>query len=326
MTKGPSVVAVFVLLVVAGEAFAHVVKPDRRKRSQQVERTMAADARVVISVCVVSGNLTVRGWDRNEVRARATGGTQIELARKDQMKSQAATELRVTSNGGHRTGSNSSCIASADIELDVPRAAGLKLETSSGDIRVTEVARVDASSQSGSMALSKLRGEVSLNTISGDISVHDSSGVFKLHTVGGGIDARNLVSTATGDGLAASTVSGEVTLDQVQIQTIKVNTVSGDIDCMSALSRAGRYDLQSISGRIHLSLPSDASFRLSASLGGAVKFNSDFKLNYSENQSITGVSNHGGFRLIEATNGSGDSLIKVSLLEGSLQISKRPKK
>jgi DUF4097 and DUF4098 domain-containing protein YvlB len=323
MTMRFRVLTVSVLLVIAGGASAHSLKSDRRKNNQQVERTMAVDPRVLVSVCVVSGNLTVRGWDRNDVRARTTDGTQIEFARNDQAKSQPATEVQVTSNGGHGTRSHPSCLPSADIELDVPRAASMKLASSSGDVRVTEVAKVDVSSQAGSIALDKVRGEANVNTISGDISVHDSNGSFTLHTVGGGIDARNLVSAGTGDGFAASTVGGEVTLDQVKMQTIKANTVSGEINWTGPLARAGRYNFHSISGRIRLSLPNNSSFRVSASLGEAVKLNSDFKLNYSENQNITGVSNRGGFQRIEATAGSGDSLITVLLLQGSLQISKR---
>src|SRR5215831_12744864 len=132
MTIRPSVVAVLVLLVIAWQTPVQGSKPDRRRNYQQVERTMAAAPRVMVSVCVVSGDLTVRGWDRNEVRARATDGTQIELSRSDQMKSQAATELRVTRSGNRRTGPNPSCIQSGDLELDVPRGAGIKLETSSG--------------------------------------------------------------------------------------------------------------------------------------------------------------------------------------------------
>jgi len=318
-----SLTAVFVLLLFAGEASAHGLKPDRRKHNQQFERTLAANPRVVVSVCVASGNLTVRDWDRNEVRARATDGAQIELTRNDQTKSKAATELTVTPSGAHRTGSYSDCIPSADIELDMPHGASIKLKTTSGDIRVTGVARVDASTQSGSIDVGKLLGEVNLNTISGEISVHDSGGSLNLHAVGGRIDARNLIATGLGGGFAASTVSGEVTLDHVQIPTIKVNTVSGDMGFKGPLFRAGNYNFHSISGRIRLSLPNNASFRLSASLGEAVKFNSDIKLNYSENQNPAGAWNRGGFRQLEATAGSGDSLITVSLLSGSLQITKR---
>jgi len=112
-------------------------------------------------------------------------------------------------------------------------------------------------------------------------------------------------------------------LDHLQMPNIKVNTVSGEMNYIGTLSRAGRYNFQSISGRMGLALPKDSSFRLSASLGEAVKFNTDFNLTYSENQTISGVSSHGGFHRLEATAGSGSSVITVSLLEGTVQISRR---
>ena len=101
---------------------------------------MAAHPQVVVSACVLSGDLTVRGWDRNEVRARISDGVQIELARVDQTKSSTPTELKPIAKG-RRPGTGSGCLPLGDIELDVPRGANLKLQTSNGEISVTEVAR-----------------------------------------------------------------------------------------------------------------------------------------------------------------------------------------
>ena len=62
----------------------------------------------------------------------------------------------------------------------MPRGAGVKLQTSSGEISATEVAGVTATSQSGTITLEKVHGEVDLNTIGGEISVRNSTGTFKL--------------------------------------------------------------------------------------------------------------------------------------------------
>src|SRR6185436_8168169 len=58
-------------------AFGRGVR-DRGKRGQQVERTAAADPRVIVSACTLSGSFTVRGWDRKEVRVRINDGVEIE--------------------------------------------------------------------------------------------------------------------------------------------------------------------------------------------------------------------------------------------------------
>jgi hypothetical protein len=291
---------------------------DRRKINQQVERAIAADPRVVVSACTLSGNVTVHGWDRKEVHARA-GGIQIELTRVDQGKSAPATELRLTESGGHN-----SCVQFGDVELDVPRGASLKVQTMNGDVRVTDVARVTVHSQSGDITIAKVHEEAIGNTIGGEISVSDSTGSFKLHTVGGSIDTHNLRSLAADDSFSASTVNGEVTLDHVQHPRISANTVNGDVRFTGALQRSGgRYNFQSISGNIRLAIPADSSFRLAASLGEGVKLNSDFNLNYSENQSPGGVTNRGAVRRIVASVGSGDTAISVSMLAGSLQLNKQ---
>ncbi len=312
------------LLVASAGVFSHGSALYQRKGDQQLERTIAADPRVNISVCVVSGDLTVQGWDRKEVRARGTEGSSIELTRIDRTNSEAATALRLMGNADRSNPASSSCLSFGDVQLDVPREASVKLQTTTGDIRVTQVAHVNATTQSGSIALFKVNNEASVNTIGGEISARDSTGSFKLHAIGGTIDARNIGAANKTDAFSASTVGGEVSLDHVQLQTIKVNTVSGEIAYVGPLSReGGHYYFQSISGRLRLSIPSESSFRLTAALGADVKLTSDFNLKYSENQNATGVSNRGALRRVDATVGTGESSIAVSLLSGSLLITKQ---
>jgi DUF4097 and DUF4098 domain-containing protein YvlB len=137
-----------------------------------------------------------------------------------------------------------------DVELTVPRGASVKLQTSNGDISVTEVAGVTATSQSGTITLAKVHGEVDLNTIGGEISVRNSTGTFKLHTVGGSVDARDLAPANAGDSLEAGSVGGDVTLDRIQHQRLKLNTVGGEVTYAGPLSRGGRYSFQTFSGRL----------------------------------------------------------------------------
>jgi DUF4097 and DUF4098 domain-containing protein YvlB len=304
------------LLPVSVVARSGNATPDRRHSNQQVERIVAADPQVIVSACVISGNLTVRSWERNEVRARISDGVQIELTRVDQAKSGSAAELKLTVRGSRKT-RDSSCLQFGDVELDVPRGASLKLQTSSGEISATGVARVTATSQSGSITLDRLHGETNLNTISGEIYVRDSTGAFRLHTVGGSIDARDLGPVAAGDSLEASSVGGDITLNRIQHQRLKINTVSGEVAYAGALSRGGRYSFQSISGRLRLSLPANSSFRLSGTLGTGGDLTSDFKVTTEK------VSKYSTMRSVDAIVGSGDASISVSFFSGSIRIRKQ---
>jgi len=303
-------------------AFARGGLRDRGKRRQQVERTAAADPRVTVSACTLSGSFTVRGWDRKEVRVRINDGVEIELTRIDQTKSEQATELKVTSKG-RRANAGAACLMFGDMEIDVPRGANVKLKTTSGDISVTEVARANLVTTSGRISLTKMQEETSATVIGGDLSVRDSTGSFKLHATGGSIDAGNLAPVAASDSLAASTVSGEVTLTHVQHQRVSVNSVSGEVMYSGELLRNGSYSFQNLSGEVDLRLPASASFRLSASVGGSVKINSDFNLKYTENQDVIAPGDRHASRRVSATVGNGDASIRVSLLTGSLRISKQ---
>ncbi len=276
---------------------------------------MPADPKVSVYACTLSGDFTVRGWERNEVRVRVSS-VEIELMRVDQIKSERATELRVVPKSRR---SNASCLMFGDVEIDAPFGAMVRLQTTSGDITVTDLARVNATTTSGSIRLMKIREEATATVIGGDLSVHDSIGSFKLHATGGSIDARDLAPATASDSLTTTTVSGEVSLTHIQHQRVNVNSVSGEVVYAGALLPGGSYSFQNLSGEIRLLIPAKSSFRLFASVGTSVKFSSDFDLKYPENQN----GNRGAPRRVTATVGSGESLIRISLLSGSLRISKQ---
>lgn len=295
---------------------------DRGKRGQQVERSVAADPRVIVSACTLSGSFTVRGWNRNEVRVRIRDGVDLELTRLDQTKSEQATELRVTVKG-RRPATRASCLMFGDLDIDMPRGASVKLTTTSGDITVTELARANVTTTSGSVTLTKMREETIASVIGGDLSVRDSTGSFKLHSTGGSVDARDLAPVAASDTLSASTVSGEVSFSHVQHQRVSVNSVSGEAAYSGELLPNASYNFQSLSGEVRLSIPAKSSFRLVANVGESVKISSDFDLKYTENQNVIPPGNRGAPRRVSATFGAGEALVKVSMLSGFLRISKQ---
>lgn len=308
-------IIICLLLSVAGVVRARNSAPDRRS-GQQVERTVAANPRVIVSACVMSGDITVHSWDRNEVRVRISDGMQIELTRVDQSKSPTATELTLTGRG-RRSPRASSCLPLGDVELDVPRGATVKLQTSSGEITANEVARVTATSQSGTITIEKVHDEASLNTIGGEISVRNSTGTFKLHTVGGSIEASDLGPSTASDSMDASTVGGDITLDRIRHQRLKVNTVGGEAEYAGPLARGGRYSFQSISGHLRLLLPANSSFRVTGTLGAGGELSSDFNVTAEK------ASQYSPMRTVDAMVSKGDASIDISVFSGSIQIKKQ---
>lgn len=268
------------LATVAAIASGRVVKPSDKGRSQQVERTARVDANVVVTVCVTSGDITVRGWDRNEVRARSNDAAQIELrGLSAKPESNPAKKIEVlVSDKPELPRLATTCQGFSDIELNVPRGATVQLQTRDGDIDVAEVAAAYINTQNGDVTIERASRSVDVGSIGGTISLKNSSGRINLHSIGGAIEAMDLKPADTGDVFDASSVSGDVMLDRITHAQLNAHTVNGNVHMNGPLVRGGRYGFRTYSGDVTLSLPADASFKLSAKLSQRAEIVTDFPL------------------------------------------------
>ena len=278
--KSKITLTIFLLLLQPAGVIARV--PDRKDKmpGQQIERTVAADSAVTVSLCLMSGSVTVHGWDRNEVLARSSHVNQIELKRVDgPNQSGPARKLTVLleDKGEDRRGEDD-CQAFGDVELMIPRGASVYVQTGDGAINVFEVAAVYARSQSGDIEVEKASRSVEAAGFSSDIAVKDSTGRVSLKSVGGSVTASGLSANDAADSFEASTISGEIKLDAVAHSLVNVRTVNGNVHLAGPLARAGQYTFNTTRGDVTLSLPSDASFQLNARLSKEAEITSDFPL------------------------------------------------
>src|SRR3954451_14996881 len=65
------------------------------KPGQKIERTLTVDPEAVVTLCVASGTLTVRGWDKNEIHVRSLDAAQIDSRRIDRVKDATKPASRV---------------------------------------------------------------------------------------------------------------------------------------------------------------------------------------------------------------------------------------
>ena len=302
---------------------AAVARPDKHKPKtddQEVERTTAADPKVVLSVCLASGNITVHGWDRNQVHARMSDGMQIEFQPSATSNSAPPKELSLGMNG--EPGPSKRCLPFGNLELDVPREATVNVQGGDAEINASGVAKVSINTQGGAVSVERVTGAVEVNTLGGEITVVNSQGAIKVHSVGGDIEVHDVRPRAPGDVCEVGNVGGDITLAQISQSQVKVSTVGGDVNFNSPLAHGGRYNFQTISGDLSLTLPPDSSFRLNATLQGEV--DSDFPLKYSSSnvEETDNAVRHVPQR-IEATYGTGDALITLSSFNGSIQLRKK---
>lgn len=268
------------LLCVLGSA-AGVLGNSDDKEDSKVERTVATDASVTVTLCVMAGQITVRGWNKNEVRARSADAEEIDLKRVDPTSEEAKPAKKIDvfiNSGSEESRSRGDCQASADMELDVPKGATVQVQTRDGDISIVGVEAAYAGSQNGNICIEGVTQKIEAGSIGGGISLKDSSGRVSLSSAGGGIDATNVKPVDGDDDFEVVSVSGDIQLDQVSHTKLSARSVTGNINLAGPLSRGGTYGFNTMSGDVTLSLPSEASFRLMAKLSQDGEVITDFPL------------------------------------------------
>jgi hypothetical protein len=268
----------FLLLLPVG--FAYADGGGGKSGTQRIERSIAALPTVAVSLCVDSGNVTVRGWDKNEVFARSSEVGRIELKAADAGSASGGAAKVMVWLADKQVGveEKSGCDAFGDVELMVPRGASLYLQTGDGVIDVSDVASIFARSETGDISIKKATRSVEAVSFSGEISVENSTGRIAMKSVSGVVSASDLRPNDQNDCFEASTISGDIQLDEVDHQQITVKTANGKIDLSGPLAHQGRYTFNTTSSDVTLSLPANASFRLNARIARDREIISDFPL------------------------------------------------
>ena len=270
------------LLSLAVAAQAHDEKSDT-KPGEKVERSLAVDAAATVTLCVASGTLTVRGWDKSEIRVRSIDATQIDFRRIDKVKDTTRPPARVdvmVLNKSTGTNPKFDCQAIADVEMDVPAGATVQVQTRDGDIAIAGVAGAYAGSQNGDITIERATKLVEAGSVGGSIVLKDSTGRINLSSAGGGVEAINIRAATDEDTFDVGTVSGDIQLNRVTHPKVTAKTVNGTVIMNGPLAKSGWYGFTNMTGDIVLAMPHDASFQLNAKVSDKHDIVSDFKLKY----------------------------------------------
>jgi hypothetical protein len=321
-------------------------KNEKRKSNdgeQRVEKSIATAETVAIALCVTSGDITVRGWDRKEIRARARNASKVDLRSDGAELSGPASRITVLISGSgtaFRAG-GVDCQVFGDVELDVPHKSTVNLRTGDGIVRVAGVASAFIATQSGDVDVTEVSNSVEAGSLSGMIRVTNCSGRARLHSVGGSIDAANL-NSVDGAEFSASTVSGDVTLERIGHHQVNAKTATGRIVLSGPLAKGARYRLGTLSGDVTLRLPADSSFQLNAKVSPQGEIVTDFPLESAGEAATaepvvssapvaiptkkTPVSKikvvDPGTRKLSGVHGSGDATISLASFSGTLSLRK----
>lgn len=278
------------------------------------EKSLAVDAKVNISLCVLQGNVKINGWERNEVRIFVKDGSSIEFKIREKSR-QSGKPVWITALSPSRVpGKMSECFSGDQIEIDVPRSASIHLKGQETKTSIDSVRKATVENIGGDIFLRNISEGVNASTYEGDVSVENSSGAFALNSQNGNIIAFELSPSEIGDIFKAKTSNGTIVLQDLEHRQIEVNSISGTISFNGAFSGGGSYSFGTSNGAIVLAVPQDTSCKLTASYGYG-NFNSELPIvKISENNYAPRVQR------IVGTMGSGDATLNLTTSSGVIRI------
>lgn len=271
----------------------------------RIDTIVPLDSRGTVDLSLISGRMRITAWDRSDVKLVASmedGEGRLHLT-----ASRSKVSLQV--EGNDRSGRRES--GEAQYEVTVPKGTRLILEAVSGDISASAVGgEVEANSVSGDVLVSDASGEVNVESVSGSVSAMSLSGSLRAHSVSGGISIRN----ATGR-VEAGTVSGRILLDGIKSESVRTESVSGNVTYTGSVDPSGRYSFETHSGTVRLNLPANvgAVFTVQTFSGD---IDSDFPVTMQPGQGRTSQDR------FEFTIGDGKARISAETFSGKIIINR----
>lgn len=184
------------------------------------------------------GDITVTGWDKDEVFIKADGIDENDLHRLKMTQSGNTVSVKYRSRNrwfGRGRDVRFEISVPSQFDLDMQTSGGdvkvsgpvsgrLKGSSSGGDIKIENVGgTVTMSTSGGDIRCDKVQGDAYLKTSGGDIHVGAVSGEAELATSGGDISVES-----TGKKLTAKTSGGDIIIGEVGAE-MSASTAGGDI-------------------------------------------------------------------------------------------------
>lgn len=267
-----------------------------RDAAGSLDTTVTFEARGTVMVTCPQGAVIVTGSDRNEIKVRARTGSGA---------------IRFTSNGTRATLEPASGRGCNDgrFEITVPAGARVSARSWSGSVSVKGVhGDLETRTQSADVEI-RDAGRIDVESLSGDVTIQVVNGESMIHTVSGDIT----LGAARGD-VEIETVSGDIDLQDVVAKQIRTHTTSGDVEFSGQILPDGRYEYNTHSGEIRLSLPADVGAQLSiATFNGGIE--SDFPITLR-------AGDHENKRL-NFTLGQGTARISAETFSGDITLTSK---
>ncbi|MEJ7623257.1 MAG: DUF4097 family beta strand repeat-containing protein [Pyrinomonadaceae bacterium] len=280
-----------------------------------IEKSIAVDPGVSISLCVSRGSLKVNGWNRKELRVYVAGASKFAFNVRDKNPQTGLANWLMIENRDVKV--RGDCLVAESIELDVPMGSKIDIKGSEATITIDSVSRAKVNTVGGKIAIRNVTNGVTATNLQGDVQVESSAGTMSLESTTGNIIAFDVSPAEIGDPFRAKTHSGTISMQSLQHRQVEVGTISGSVIYNGSIRSGGSYIFNTNKGSIRMILPANAAFQLQA-IYGAGNFVSEipFKL---ETENIA----EGPIKIINGRLGTaGDASVRLTTSNGSITIKK----
>lgn len=291
----------------------------RNESDTPAEKSLAVDAKVNISLCVSEGNVKVNGWDRSEIRAFVSNGSQVgfKIMQRSKQTNSPVWVIAVGFDPAKNTDANADeCLSGDEIELDVPRYATVNIKSRESGVTIESVGKVRVENDGGDICLKNIAWGIEARTYQGSVTVGNSSGAMSLSTTDGNIVAYEASPSEIGDVFKAKTTNGQIALDKIEHRQLDVGSISGSIKFAGEFLNGGQYNFSTSSGLILLVVPEKSSCWINASLAYGT-FHSEIPL-ITEN-----ISNPNGIKSLTGVLGKGEAKLSLKTYNGRINIKKQ---
>lgn len=259
-------------------------------RADRIEKHFPVQAKPRVTVRNSNGRIQVKAWNRNEVLVAwtsASGKSAVETE-------EAGNRVEVAA--GNEDGAATD--DKIDFEITVPVESELSVRTDSGNVTVDSV-----------------HGDMTFDTVGASLQLTDVDGYMVVKTIDG-----SLVCNRCSGKLEANSISGNVQMISPTLDSVRVQTSSGNILFDGSFLSRGIYIMKNFSGTIEVHFSSSDSFDVNAtSLKGNVINQASFKPDTHGSPHPASKWGHSLF----GTMNEGHAKVELSSFSGTIKILKR---
>jgi len=276
---------------VFGAVLAGFILAASPAHADRIEKHFVVQSRPKITVRNSTGRIQVKAWAKNEVQVawtNASGKTVVETE-------EAGNRVEISTRPPE--GPASANELKTDFEITVPVESELNVRTDSGNVTVESV-----------------HGDMTFDTVGANLQLTDVDGYLMVKTIDG-----SLVCTRCSGKLEANSISGNMQMIQPTLDSLRVQTSSGNILFDGSFLSRGIYIMKNFSGTIEVHFNPADSFDLNAaSLKGDVINQASFKPDM--HGSPHPASKYG--QSLFGTMNEGHAKVELSSFSGTIKILK----